>query len=278
MVMTGIHPISCCGGGAAYPNYAAAVFGVATPGALRAFWRLGETASPWRDTAGYVNGPFDASLSGSTTTAPTADVTGCLPAAQDDGAVRFNDSGVGASTTYRLTAAKPPANLFTDATAFSVAAWIKPTASASTWRGGIFENRTFVSSSPSYAKGWGVECRWAGGTIYARFVWSDQSFPDDGIAAESAVTAGVCTHLVATWDNVTMRLYLNGALAASQALGTTVSGNPWGSGTIGTAGYSSSGGGGTRVTGPFFGGIDELAYWQATLTAQEAADLYSAGS
>ena len=55
-----------------------------------AYWRLGETASPWADTSGFAPAADLALTDAGTNVTP--DVTGAL-AAGDDGALEFNYDG-----------------------------------------------------------------------------------------------------------------------------------------------------------------------------------------
>jgi hypothetical protein len=73
--------------------------------------------------------------------------------------------------------------------------------------------------------------------------------------------AGTWTHLAATWDQSTLRLYVNGALASSRTIAGTI-GNAAGPLRIG----------GNAVWGEYFTGlIDEVRVYRRALTASEVA-------
>src|SRR5262245_17005730 len=100
---------------------------------LIGYWRLGEASSPFADTSGQS--PAAPAAHDGTTPAMTDSITGALPAADDDGAVQFNQT-TGAAQQH-LYAAEPAGGpyrfqLINDLT---VTAWVKPAASASSFNG-----------------------------------------------------------------------------------------------------------------------------------------------
>ena len=87
-------------------------------------------------------------------------------------------------------------------TVFSVEAWAFPTGGSGTYRG--------VAASRAYPRGW---------VLYAASNdrWSFWLNSGTGMVSVngSAVTLNAWTHLVATFDGTTARLYINGSLVAS---------------------------------------------------------------
>jgi hypothetical protein len=85
----------------------------------------------------------------------------------------------------------------------------------------------------------------------------------------TGVPNGVWSHIVATYDAVTLRLYLNGLLVDAKASGVQISDltNPLvvGAGTGGS-------------TAPYSGGIDEFAVYDHVLAEQRILVHYQVGS
>ncbi len=84
------------------------------------------------------------------------------------------------------------------------------------------------------------------------------------------------THVVATWDGATQRLYINGVLSAhGAAAAPTDSGCDFFIGGI----QSTAGGAACQYSGQFFQGlIDEASYYQRALSDSEIQGLYNAGA
>jgi len=140
-------------------------------------------------------------------------------------------------------------------TAFTLEAWVSPTTTSAAWRDVVYKaNDNFYLEGSS---GGGVGAPAAGGTF-------SSGGPLYGLAA---LPANAWSHLAATYDSITLRLYVDGAQVASraQAGGVAVSANPL---QIG----------GDDLFGQFFqGAIDEVRVYDVALTAaQIQADMAAA--
>ena len=139
-------------------------------------------------------------------------------------------------------------------TAFSVEAWIKPTTipAAGSWA-------SVVTKAESYS-------------IQFNGPRLEFTLMRDGVryrlqAASGAIVAGRTYHVVATYDGVNQRLYLNGALAASRA--------QTGPATVGTWPLAI---GSWSGFGEFFRGtIDDVAVYNTTLSAARVTAHFDAG-
>jgi hypothetical protein len=92
--------------------------------------------------------------------------------------------------------------------------------------------------------------------------------------AGGMIVPGVWTHIVATYDGNTARIYINGALQATNTnalVGATTFGNPvcWCMYPIGS--FRNNGG-----TGALVGAIDEMLFFTGNLSAANAAAMYAA--
>jgi len=135
------------------------------------------------------------------------------------------------------------------AAGMTLEAWVKPTVSSG-WRTVLLKER-------------------AGGLAYALYGSSDNGRPMTEILAGSTreargttvLPAGQWSHIAATYDKSTLRLYVNGTQVASAALAGTLFNSP-GALRIG----------GNSVWGEYFSGlIDEVRVYERALTAAEIA-------
>ena len=206
-----------------------------------AYWRLGEpsgtvaydTSSNGRDGS-YVNGP-------------TLGSPGAVPG---DTAVTLNGAGQHASAPY---------NAALNADAFTVEAWANVTGGAGTWRAVASSRDWFNSAHYGYVLYASTSNTWqfwvaSGGT------WQ--------ILSGGPIATGQWTHLVASFDGTTMRIYVNGTLVGSK---TILSFGPntrqrllIGAGGFGTPEYF------------FPGSIVELVVYPDALAAHRVLDHYSA--
>jgi hypothetical protein len=251
--------IARCGGAASgYFQQAVNI----SPGNLRAYYGLGELATPFADTAGWVNGPAD--MSWHAGAIPwTAGVAGFLPGSQDDGAVQSNGSGPAAQLANTAITA-----MWTGVkAAFSVSALFKPTATGNTFRGGIFSNQSYVAGSPSHEEGWSLEEFASGGVLQARLT---RAVSGATISTAFTMTAGVAYDIMGTYDGATNRLYVNGALVDSQADARIQLSDAAGAPTL--FDITTSG----AVDAGAYGVVDTIAFWGAVLTPTQVATLAAA--
>jgi len=247
------------------PSFAEAVAELAATRDLRGYWRLGEGASPFADTSGHVTPA--AAVKHTSTTAMSENVSGALPAADDDGAVAFNAFAL---SDYLSTGGVDPTRFdfaLTD-TAVTVAAWIKPsagtTAAPATVAGEWFNDGTYGGS------GYRIGVNFPALTPFFERRRAAGGTPD-GIATGLAMVADTWYFVVGTYNGTAgHNLYVNGILAASDA--TTFQLISAGFGFY--IGYGVNTGG---VPTSFKGAVDEVSVWGWALTAAEVATLYESG-
>jgi fibronectin type 3 domain-containing protein len=141
----------------------------------------------------------------------------------------------------------PDANALDLAPGMTLEAWVKPT-TVSGWRTALLKERP-------------------GQLSYALYAAADNGRPQTEISAgasreargTAALTAGAWSHLAATYDGTTLRLYVNGAQVSSTAA----------TGTL----FNSTGAlriGGNKIWGEYFSGlIDEVRVYERALTPAE---------
>ena len=130
-------------------------------------------------------------------------------------------------------------------TAMTLEAWVSPSTVSSAWRDVIYKgNDNYYLEGTSPTSGQPA----AGGT-----------FSGSPIYGTTALTANTWTHLAATYDGTTMRLYVNGVQVASQAQ----------TGAIATS-TNPLQIGGDSIYGQYFAGtIDEVRVYNVALTAAQ---------
>jgi hypothetical protein len=143
----------------------------------------------------------------------------------------------------------PDSNLLDLAAGMTLEAWVKPT-TTSDWRTVLLKERP-------------------GQLTYALYATGDNGRPLAEVAAGSqrdargtaALPVGVWTHLAATYDRSTLRLYVNGTQVASTAVTGTL---------LNSTGVLRIGG--NAVWGEYFGGlIDDVRVYERALSAAEIA-------
>jgi uncharacterized repeat protein (TIGR01451 family) len=207
----------------------------------RGFWRLG-------DPAGSATAA-DASGNGLTAAVDPGVSLGQPGVIAGDTAATFNGGGAAVVT--------PASPLLDLSSAVSVEAWVRPTAAGQ--NGGIFEKTVsgWVNSQYMLMLEAGVakfRVRTSAGALS----------PVDG----PVLPINTWSHLVGTFDGTTLRLYVNGALAASAAAtGPLASGS--GPAYLGRLGQNLY---------PFQGSIDEVAVFASALSAERVRAHYLGGA
>jgi hypothetical protein len=209
------------------------------------YWKLDEAAGTTAtDTMGAVNGTY--------TSGPVLNqATGVKDAGT---AVTFNGTGdwITMADVYG----------FTGNAAFTLEAWVQPTAATT-------QSRRILSKTLS-SVGWNfyLQPSTAGLPDVPNMVTlarSDAGGVSDFATSTTALTPGTWYHVVGTYDGTNMRVYINGALektrASSRAVGSTVIS--------------------TRIShstaGQFGGSMDEVAIYTSALSAQQIGEHYAAG-
>ena len=148
-------------------------------------------------------------------------------------------------TSARVTIPDAPSLRLADA--MTLEAWVFPTSVNSTWRDVVFkgdDNYYLMATTPiASAPG-------AGGIFSGTY---GETF------GASALPANTWTHLSATYDGTTLRLYVNGAQVASRAQ----------TGTLATSANPLNIGGDTFYNQYFAGRIDDVRVYNTALTAVE---------
>jgi glucose/arabinose dehydrogenase len=206
------------------------------------YWRLGESGGT---TAGDETGANPGTYQG----APTLGLAGAL-ASNSNTAASFNGS-----SQYVNVPSSASLNVSSGVT---VEAWAKPAAMPGLGNSGTIAMK---ATDPPYA-------------YWLQVTDNDRAKFGVGIggvnrpiSAGGVVTTGSWYHLVGTYDGSIQRLYVNGALVASQPLTGSVD-SVAGNFRIGT----------TRATEWFNGAIDEVAVYNKALTPAQVQAHYIAGA
>jgi hypothetical protein len=209
---------------------------------------------------------------------PLTEQTGTTTANQAPGATGGNGTlnnttwaGTGEGVTFSgsqtsYIQASGFSSLGTTGNAFTLALWVKPTATA-----GILVN---VANQSSGSPGWctpfiGFN---SSGQVVAQ-VWSGST--DVAATSPSALTTGTWTHIAETYSTADgVRLYINGTEVASTAATYSASGSAdyidWGANQTGNACAL-----GTITNAAYSGGMDLMYVYNAELTAAQVATLAS---
>jgi RHS repeat-associated protein len=214
-------------------SYRSSVNNIAT---LRAYWRLGETSGGF---AQAEKGPELDNHNGARLGQPS------LLRSDADPAV-----GPAASASSYLDA--PDADTLDLTTAWSVEAWVKPTA----WY-------TAASSGAVVGKGnaWSLDLSSTGKWVVWIYSGSWQQY-----TFTAGPTLNTTQHVVVTHDGTTLRLYVDGALSQSVAAAVPLVSTQ----ELWLGGWSDA--------GQYTGSLDEVALYGAPLSATQVKEHYDLGS
>lgn len=255
-----------------------AIFAVADTSDLRGYWRLGDGGlGPYADSKpaslSWANAPM---VRVAVTIAMTDIATGALPAAQDDGAVQFNDptDAPGTADDVQSDYLKAPNTWGAGGTnpfqadisaALTVMGWVNPSTSASIFDGGIFSMASKTTGTNGYVLG----VAWPSRSVFFQTYDTRLTGP--------ILTAGQWTFVCAVHDTTSNRIYLNGALVVT---GTPNDPSP---GTnveplIGLWNYGAGTGGVGGGPGVLYGAVDEVVVFGTALTDDQIATLWGTGT
>jgi hypothetical protein len=201
------------------------------------YWRLGELSETKAfDEIGVLPGTY--------TTGSILGQTGAI-ANDSNTAAKFNGTSQFVTIPYRVTMNTAP---------FTIEAWVYPTGGTGTYRG--------VASSRYFPKGWVL---YAGSTDK----WSMWVNNGTNMLAVNgaAVALNTWSHIVATFDGRTVRLYVNGIQSGTGTTSSTYQPNPSRPFTIGRG----------ETSFYFPGTIDEVSYFNKVLSASQVQAHFSAG-
>lgn len=233
------------------------------PNQLRGYWRLGDDeAGPFLDSKGtstWANTPMTRR---DNSVVLTSIFPGALPD-NGDGAIQFNASTgllsdwLAAPNTWGTSSANPFEELMVSQ--FTVAGWVKPSESASTFDGSILSMLTFTTNFVGYVLG----VAWPARTVF---------FQTDATRITGPILdADEWSFVVAVHDATSNRIYVNGALAATGAsLDPTFSTNQ--EPLIGRYRFAS-----LSLAQTLYGGVDEVSVWGVALNPEEIGQLFAAG-
>ena len=150
------------------------------------------------------------------------------------------------------------ANLATPS--FTLEGWIYPASNLS--------GQVFIYGQ-SYGRQFDLEP--AGSVCFVAIYITDVNGHFKGLYSNAPIPVGGWSHVAATWDGTTLKLYINGALNAQSTPGLSAIGDSHCSFSIGGAGSCSP--------GQYFPGlIDEMSVYDRALFAGEIQAIYNAGS
>lgn len=205
------------------------------------YWRLGETASPFLDTMGT-----SIKFSGAGTYYTYQ--AGPFTPADDDYALNF-DGSTGYATAGDFYT-------FSGTASHSGSVWVRPF---------TFPANARILSKEQTSTGWLLRTSATGVVAMER---RNGAGTDTAQTAAGTLTSLVWTHVGWTYDGSNIRLYINGALATTQASTRSQSTNTQ---SLTMARRSDS------AASYFHGTLDELAIWDGTvLTAADMAAIYGA--
>ena len=215
------------------------------------YWRLNETTQPGAPVTTAANqGSLGAGENG-TYEGSQGFFRGFTGALSTDTAIHFDGSSQDVNVPYNA-ALNPAAN-------FSVEGWFKADANAANCAisCGVFG---------TVRSGWLIYQTANTGYEFRMYNGVNSSFIVD-VVGNAGNVVGVWTHVVATFDGTTARLYLNGTLAGSSTLSGTYA--PGVAGSLFTFGMRADAG------FRYAGGADEVAFYGSVLSASDIATHYS---
>ncbi len=140
-------------------------------------------------------------------------------------------------------------------TTFSVQFWIRPDDATAAYVLGDYDAGGGASSMAFYYGGSNIN-----------FFWQNGGYPT--IYSTSSLSTSSYTHVLATYDGTTRRLYINGTLEASDSTAQA-------RGDISSS--MAIGRGGSWAGTPLKGDMDEVAFWNAALDQEDVTSLYTQG-
>jgi hypothetical protein len=214
-------------------NYPGLVLGTA---GVASYWRLGETSgTSAADSSGGITGTYTGTY--------TLGVSGGV-AGDANPAARFAGGYVDAGDNRD----------FTGTASFSLEAWVRPTTIDGT-------SRRIVSKALGGLQGYELFVNSGSGLVFQRIAGSTNS------VTASAPPLTSWSHVVATYDGTTMRLYVNGSLANSGASALSLLDNAatlrLGNSALGTEGWA--------------GDLDDVAVYSGALSAAQVQNHFQCG-
>lgn len=209
-------------------------------------WRLGEPGGS--TTAGDASGGRN---DGSYVGDPLLGLAGAV----------YGDADTAATFDGRTQYVEAPYGAPLNSSHFSVEAWVKVTGGAGTWRSVVTSRDALNGNLYGYVVYAGADDRWHFWTGGGGSAWQ--------MVSGSVVSFDRWTHVAATYDGTTARLYVDGSLAASAAVAYAPN----------TERPLRIGAGATEAGATYFlpGAIDEVAVYAGVRTDSEIYSAYSAG-
>lgn len=259
-------------------TYAQTVVVVATTTSLIAEWHLTEGSSPYADTSGFAPAdPATQTRQAGVVAMTQAFTPGPLAGTQAADAVAFNYDGDALTSTGDSlgdNVASPVRYSFFGVLPFSVIAWVRPFASVNAHDGPVVGtiHVTGFGGPGAHDDGWRLNVTAPGRIPQFQRATNVLLAGSYDTAAGPALAAGTWAMLAGTYDGANLRLYVDGALAA-----TTASAG----GITALAGQAQIGVGAHKLgdySTWYYGAAGEVTIWGAALSAATIAQLYTAGT
>jgi hypothetical protein len=269
------------------PQAAAAYKDAILADSPKGYWRLGEAAGSFLDSVVPNGHPGSYQTWGSGPTVGTKFSRGVNPdAVGGDGAI-LDDAAPSGYPYPNVEGAfvKIPWGTgdhsinFGGQASFSVEAWVRPKAhvcpppgNGCPWKGGLVGNMR-MNQGGNYNVGYGVSVNWPQLTL--TFVRAGADGQNDQVTTAEALSTAKWTHVAATYDGATMKIYFDGVLKAyvgsTRSLPTTMPGGP--SFLIGKFQIDY---GITEYPGAFYGWLDDAAVYDYALDGADLSAHYAA--